>query len=442
MSKTALLFAALFFGGLAGAILHPIYPLLAYLVDYYQHPPLRWWGKDFPSGIRWSLLASLLMLGATMLHGKIPLSRDTLRHVPVRSLLLLVVIAALVTPFAVAVDRSVHYLELLLQLSVLVLVMVVTLDSPKHWRWAVLVMTLGSFTWGFDAWLDPERVAGRLQAIGGPDSFNDNSAAVHLLAMLPFIAVMGVYGSRVERVVALVSFPFVVNTIILCNSRGATLAMACMGLAGILLTRGRQRRGLIGLSAAGLVAFLFLADPEFLDRQATLFSEERDGSSQGRLTSWAGAIELMKDYPLGAGGGGFDVLSPVYIPEIVAAYDGAERAVHNTFLWVGSDWGFAGLAAYCIFLFGPIVSLQRARRRAHDVRTNMEGVAVQAAIIGIAVGGVFINRTYGEIMYWVPALGIALVNLIDARAVEPDVLVPPADEGATVVEPPTMAHPA
>ncbi len=441
MSRTALLFVALFFGGLAGAILHPVYPLLAYLVDYYQHPPLRWWGRELPSGIRWSLLASLTVLAATFLHGKFPVSRATLRHRPVQGLLALAVIAALVTPFAVSVERSVHYLELLWQLTLLVMVMIVSLDSPKHWRLAVMVMALGSFTWGFDAWLDPERVAGRLQAIGGPDSFNDNSAAVHLLAMLPFITVMGIYGRPVERAVALVSFPFVVNTIILCNSRGATLAMGCMAAVGILLTRGKQRRGLLGLAALGVVAFLFLADPEFIERQATIFSEERDGSSQGRLTSWAGAIELMKDYPFGAGGGGFDVLSPVYIPEIVAAYDGAERAVHNTYLWVGSDWGVAGLVAYCVFLFGPIVALQRARRRAPDMRTDMEGVAVQAAIVGIAVGGIFINRTYGEIMYWVPALGVALVNLIEAPAAVA-VAANPTGDDVVVSREPSMADPA
>ncbi|HTV03291.1 MAG TPA: O-antigen ligase family protein, partial [Luteitalea sp.] len=216
------------------------------------------------------------------------------------------------------------------------------------------------------------------------------------------------------RAVALVSFPFVVNTIILCNSRGATLAMVGMGVAGILLTRGPQRRGLLALSVAGALAFLFLADPEFLERQATLVADERDSSSEGRLKSWAGALELMKDYPLGAGGGGYDILSPVYIPEVVAAYDGAERAVHNTFLWVGSDWGVAGLVSFCVFLFGTFVVVHRARHLAVDVRTNMEGVAVQSAIVGIAIGGFFINRTYGEIMYWVPALGVCLVNIIDA----------------------------
>ena len=436
MSKTTLLFLALFVGGLAGGILHPVYPLLAYLLDYYQHPPLRWWGKDLPEGFRWSFVASMVMLGATFLHGKFPLSRATLRHWPVHGLLGFALIALLVTPFAVSVDRSLRYLEMLWQLALLVLVMVVSLDSPKRWRLVVLVMTVGSLTWGVDAWLDPERVAGRLQAIGGADSFNDNAAAVHLLAMLPFMAVMGIYGSRIERGVALVSFPFVVNTIILCNSRGATLAMACMGGASLLLTRGRQRRGLLWLSAAGAAAFLFLADPQFLERQATILSEERDGSSEGRVVAWIGALELMRDYPLGAGGGGFDALSPVYIPQVVARYGGAERTVHNTYLWVGSDWGIAGLIAFCVFLFGTLVRVQQARRRAPDVRMDMEGVAVQAAIIGISVGGFFINRTYGEIMYWVPALGLALVNLIDSQAAT-DAGQPPRS-GADV---PADAHP-
>src|SRR5690606_29562429 len=98
---------------------------------------------------------------------------------------------------------------------------------------------------------------------------------------------------------------------------GATVAMVAMGCAGVVLSSGVLRLKVAALGLAGLLATVVLADPQFLERQVTIVAGERDGSAQGRLDAWAGALELMMDYPLGAGGGGFDILSPVYIPEVV-----------------------------------------------------------------------------------------------------------------------------
>ncbi len=447
MPNTTIVFLLCFFGALAASLVHPIWALVAYIVDYYQHPPLRWWGRYLPSGIRWSLMASATLLVALFLRGKLPLGPHTLRHRQIQCLAAYCVIAILVTfTVAVSFDRSTHYLIQLLQLTLLVLVFVSVVERVEHWRLIIVLIAIGGLTWGLDAWIDPERVAGRLQAIGGPDSRNDNSAALHLLASLPFIAVMGFYGKRLERVVALFAFPFVVNTIILCNSRGATVAMAAMGLAGVVLARGKVRFRVAAIGLAGVIATLVLADPQFLERQLTIVSGERDGSTQGRLTSWAGALELMQDYPLGAGGGGFDILSPVYIPEIVAQYDGAERSVHNTYLWIGSDWGIAGLAAFLGYLWFTFRSVHRARKRCEaDQRLGMDGLAVQVSLVGVCVGAIFISRSYGEILYWIPALGTAYVNIAEqmlgANAAEASAPVSPAYDGGPAEGRPPFVRP-
>lgn len=434
MSKTTLLWVALFFGGLALSLFHPFWALAAYMVDYYQHPPLRWWGRELPSGFRWSLTAAMVLLLSLLLKGYSPLGQATMRHPAARWLLVYCLIATLVTPFAVSVDRSLHYLRQVYIFALTYLMIVATLDDKKYWRWLILILLFGSFTWGWDAWRDPSREAGRLVAIGGPDSFNDNAAAIHLLAVLPFQAVLLFYGSGKERLLALVSAPFTINTIILCNSRGATVALGCMALAAMVLARGRLRAWIVGLVAVGGLTFVLLADPEFLQRQVTIFSgsEERDSSAQSRLTSWAGALELMMDYPFGAGGGGYDILGYIYIPEIVARA-GEERAVHNTYLWIGSDWGFAGLFAYLMYLGATFWALQRRRRTLGTSREAVECLAVQVSLVGIFIGGIFINRVYGEIMYWIPAIGAALIN-VTAAAETADVLEPRV-KGSPVSEP-------
>lgn len=64
MSIRALLWILGFCGGALLAVsLHPVYGLYIYFLDYYAHPPLRWWGKGLPE-LRWSLLAAMVLMVA------------------------------------------------------------------------------------------------------------------------------------------------------------------------------------------------------------------------------------------------------------------------------------------------------------------------------------------------------------------------------------------
>lgn len=61
MSIRALLWLTGFFGGALLAVsIHPFYGLAIYYLDYYSHPPLRWWGNSVPD-LRWSLLAAAVL---------------------------------------------------------------------------------------------------------------------------------------------------------------------------------------------------------------------------------------------------------------------------------------------------------------------------------------------------------------------------------------------
>ena len=62
MSKTAMAWVLGIVTGTVLSFRDPIFGLLAYMFEYYNHPPLRWWGDDLPD-LRWSLLiASLLFV--------------------------------------------------------------------------------------------------------------------------------------------------------------------------------------------------------------------------------------------------------------------------------------------------------------------------------------------------------------------------------------------
>ena len=57
ISKQLLVWVCLYFGGLAGSLIHPIYPLVSYMVFYYAPPLWNWWGDALPEW-RYSLMAA------------------------------------------------------------------------------------------------------------------------------------------------------------------------------------------------------------------------------------------------------------------------------------------------------------------------------------------------------------------------------------------------
>lgn len=419
MSTTALAWVAAFVLGCLASFAQPFLAMLVYLLDYYEHPPLRWWGRGLPD-LRWSLLASIVLLLANLAKGRNPFSSEVMRNPSTRWLLLFLLVAALVTPFGVSLDRGLHYLADIAKLVLLYGLIILSVRTRGQFRLFVLAMILGSFVWGLEAWIDPSRSAGRLMGIGGPDSLNDNSAAAHLIPVIPFLVLFLLKGTWWQRVLCLGAGPFIVNTIILCNSRGATIAMGGMSVAALLLARGRLRiLVLAAIVVAGLAASA-LVDQTFIERQLTTLQYEEDGSAMGRIEAWKGALNLMSDHPLGAGGGGFDILSPVYIPSVVEAHGGEDRAVHNTYLWVGSDWGFLGLLFFLLFVFTTLRELHRIGRGSSDVSLYYECFALQIGLIGFLIAAFFINRPYAEILYWIAGLTGALRNIqrteIDAAA--------------------------
>jgi putative inorganic carbon (hco3(-)) transporter len=227
--------------------------------------------------------------------------------------------------------------------------------------------------------------------------------------VLPFVAVYAFsVKRRTTQAAILICGAFIVNVVILCNSRGATIGLLAMGAAAVAIAGRGRRLKLVAVAAAGLLTVVALADNDFLERQQTTV-ETKDGSSQGRLLAWAAGLRFIADYPMGTGGRGFHILSPKYIPEIVESHEGEERSVHNTYLQLAAEWGIQGLILWSGFIISTLLLLRRSRRSAaNDSWYFYRFMAVEIALIGTLVAGIFTNRLYGESVYWMCALAFAL----------------------------------
>lgn len=414
MSLTALVWALAYIFFAATSVLHPMFGVLGYLLEYYMRPALKWWGDELPV-LRYNLIISII-LAVTFL-----LRRGSLRqmvatpNLPVRWLaVLLCTMVAVTATVALSVDISIEWITDWTKMSLIFpWLMAGVIRSRSEFNAFAVAHMLGGFHWGWEAWNNPHRQAGRLMSVGSGDTLSDNAAAAHLLTILPFSVIHTATEKGWLRLVGLLSLPFVVNTIVLCNSRGSMLGLVTAGvMAGLLIKWGYRLRVLAGVVVvAGLI--LALADDQFITRQQTT-TDPTDNSAQSRLVTWKGAYELVKDRPFGAGGRGFHQLSPIYIPDIVAAHGGDLRAPHNTYAMVASEWGIVGLICYLGVFGAAFLNLSRIKRASRpDERGYFywRAFGMQLALIAFMVAGSTTDRLYSEAGYWLVALSWALLRI-------------------------------
>jgi hypothetical protein len=412
MSKMALFWVAMYFGNLAAAVIHPIYPMVAYLTFYYLPPHVNWWGRALPD-LRYSLLASAVLVVAILFlrSNMEPLKRE--RNYAMPWFLAWGANTVLVTAWALQAARSWYYTVVCLKLVLLYALIPAAVRTPTHFDIFGTVHVAGAFYWGYKAWDNPRREAGRLVEVGGPDTQNDNQAAGHLLTVIPFVALYVLTEKRkVPRLLYAMCGAFIINVFILCNSRGATIGLIVAGLSAILLAGKGRRKRLIGVAILGAVAVLYLADPEFIERQQTT-ANPQDRSALSRYILWSAGFEMIKDYPFGGGGRTFHILSSRYLPaEMLERNDAEEKSPHNTFIQLATDWGIHGFVLYSGFMIATLWMLHRIRKRMPaNTWYVYRSLTVEIALIGTMAAGLFSSRGYGESIYWMCALAFALYRM-------------------------------
>jgi probable O-glycosylation ligase (exosortase A-associated) len=424
MSQTAFVWLATYTGTAFLAFVNPAYGLVGYFLDYYAHPPLRWWGDDLPD-LRWSMIISLLTVAGLVVSPGQSSTVDRAAHRQSKWLILFAVCSIVVSPtVAVVPEQSWEQTIEIIKLTVLYFLIVKAIRTKDDFHLLLLVQILGVLSWGWSAFDNPKRSDGRLYGIGGPDSIRDNGTAAHLLSVLPFIGVVFLEGRIWEKAICVIAGTLAVNAFILCNSRGAFVGLIVAGLAAVIISKGRLRRKIIAGLMMGGVLFYSLMDPQFVQRQKTIQNYEDDKAATSRIELWKGALNLVKEHPFGVGGGGYDALSPVYAAEVVETF-GNERTTHNTYLLAASEWGIGGVLFFLAFVVASLRELHRLRklppRTPAETRLYVESYAIELGLIGVLTAGIFTNRLYAEAVYWLPAFAAVLKNLyLNERKNAPD----------------------
>lgn len=417
MSLTAIIFLIIYFVGIVATLYNPFYGVLVYIFEWHNHPPYMWWGNSLPN-LRWSYTIALVTLISLVVnYKKLPkLSKNNIK--PVIWLIFLVMTAYSVSFVnALVPEESFAKAEVLLKYMVNFVIMVTVIRTYKDYRMVIWVLLFMVANFGRMAW-----EGGHMRDFGfiAPNATEENAISAHVMAVLPFFMFTFFLGKRWTKLIVILLIPFCLNLIILANSRGAFLGALVIALFTILWTSGKMRLKVLLAVIVGGIMFLYLTNDKFWERQATIEKYQEESSAMSRIYLWNGAIKVMRDYPFGVGVYGFETLCREYVPELRQVFEEkGDKTVHNSFLNVGTEWGFLGLFFFLGFIIHCMVYLSKIKGLAKHVpklsHFYFEATAIQLSILGTLAAGMFTNRNYAEILYWLCAFSLVLKNIFDTE---------------------------
>ncbi len=213
--------------------------------------------------------------------------------------------------------------------------------------------------------------------------------------------------------------PLTVIAVALTESRGGFLAL-CLVL-GVLVLKSNQRVIAMTIAPFAAIAFLALMPQSFRDRLETLKNPTEDSSAQARLEAWGTALRMSEDHPwIGVGYRNFQTVYNDY-----SLVPGArERVAHNSYLQLMAESGRPALAVFLLLIFMTVAnsrSLQWEGRRRYGPNHWFVNyaAAIEVALYGYLLSGIFLNRAHFDLLYHMIAISIAL-NAIARAEVRAD----------------------
>jgi O-antigen ligase len=428
MSIYPLFFLFIFFIGSVAAILKdPLWGLLSYVYVYFNIPAQQWWGGQVPS-LRWSMISAVILLISCFIH-KDKLSLLTLKENKVGMYLLaFLALMIVVMPFTPDPERSWGRIYDFFRYVLIFFIVGKVLSDFRRYKFFIGILSFCTF---YLTVLAQHYFHGqRLDGVGLPDGSDANMLAALMVLFIPIFLVIGVTERGWQRWAAFGALPFVLNTFVMCGSRGAFVGLAVQGVIAVWLLR--KRIGTVKvLVCCGMMAIILLSliSDQYRNRLLGMESSIKEGSvtesSAGRWEIWKYGIQMSNDYPFGAGGGSFMDLSPAYLPYYLIEKNVGVRASHNTYLQVLVEQGYLGLVIFLGYLWRQFRVLLLTRKMSEDSEKGdtknkiiFHTYALQIAFAGFWSTAIFVDRLYFEAIYLVVAVVPVLLHLASQIANE------------------------
>jgi hypothetical protein len=387
-----------------------------YEVIYFFHPENRWWGESLPS-IGYSKLTVLFMIFSYFIHHK--KYENKIKDIPVLSWFITLLLLMGIASFY-AIWKDLHQTALLefYKMFIILTVAYKVLDSSSRLQGAVLAYLFGATYIGYEAFVTGRNSGDRVEGIGLIDATDANLLAATLVPAIPLLIFYFWFTAGWFRIAIVISGAFIVNALILINSRGAMLGAAA-GIAYFFfyyLTSSvktlHHYKKLFLISTLGIIALLIVIDLSFIERMLTMVnSEDKEASGSGRFDLWLITFDMVKEYPFGGGAKAFNALSPIYVPEEMLS--GGYRSVHSLWFQVLAELGWLGLFVFLMLIYKVYRSTRNVIKESvsNDYQFYFS-VALLAGFIGLILTSSFIDQFRNQIIYIILLFLISLYSIV------------------------------
>jgi len=401
-------------GGIGASILiDASWGVLLYQADYFLNPSSRWWYSDLPE-IRYSFTIAIFIFLGYFIH-KSKYTKNKIFSVPQTKWIILNALYFLLTTLW-AVWSFIHNQTLISHLKLLLFLYIAfrVIDNSDKFEKMIWAFLCGNFYLGWVAHSTGRLFGDRLEAFGPADTGGDgNATASVMISCIPILLFYLLEGKRWQKIASLGFMAYVIDGVILVNSRGALVGMivstayfAFLLLFGSKGVSAKKRMAIVFVLIIGFSAFIYLTDESFWNRMSTISDEAKsDRGGGGRMFFWKKALDLAKEHPLGVGVWGYQYLSPQFIPEELLARGpkGGRRAVHSLFFQCLAERGYIGILLFISLLisnFRFIWKTKKSLKLRKDFYHYYQASAIEAGFIAFLAASVFLNNLYMEVLYW------------------------------------------
>ena len=402
----------------------PILIFMVYQLDYFLNPQNKWWSSYLPFVGAQFYLVLAMIIAFIIGFGKYN-QNPAFKHPQFKFMCLTILMYCLAYFNAPFTEYHIMSMDAFLTIGVVNFLVIKLCREKKHIYWIIdsylfsaFLLSFYIYGWGRDS-------SGRVSGVGMVDAPDSNLVAAALApTIVLFIAKLIADKRLIARGIYAIGLVFVLNSLILINSRGGLLGIA-VGIGYFLFISFKndaftikEKRAIFAGMILFVAAFFRLADTTFIDRmmsvkeETTLNEDQETGST--RVFFWLATLEMAKDHPFGAGAGGFQYYAPVYIPQDVNTGGSRNRAVHSTWFETLSESGYLGLLFFSLMIFYTHRAFTKVRKKLWEIKDFANSalvLSISSGFLSFVVAMSFINRLRAEVLYWFVGISVCCLNL-------------------------------
>jgi probable O-glycosylation ligase (exosortase A-associated) len=333
--------------------------------------------------------------------------------VPLVYLVLMLIWSIICTYNGFFPDYAENELLRFFKIQLIIFLTVMIIRSKEQIIYLIWVIYLSVGFYGIKGGVFTLLTGGQYLVWGPEGSFieGNNEMGLALLIILPLgYFLFQQYSNIWIKTGLVISMLLMTVSVLGTYSRGAFLALICMGI--FLWYKSRSKLAIGAIALVGILLFLPFMPEQWSDRMDSIQNYEQDASAMGRINAWTVAVNVANDRLTGGGFGHWGTLTfRLYAPEPENVHD-----AHSIYFEVLGELGYPGLILFLLILvsiwFGARSNLKRATQIGNIDKHNSQEWIIQlnrmipVSLVAYMSGGAFLGLAYWDLPYHLLAITI------------------------------------